>query len=433
MATVTQLTIKEDVLRALGRRDEAIAMLPVPLVTTAGGSTTTLVDTKLGRGTTQANKYDGRHIEITAAGSNVGEHAAVDDSGFNGTSTLTFSPALTSVADAATYLMYPLGLSGDLLKQLIDEVLRDTDGPHIHFPSMCPDSDLEGSTVGDWWGNVGADAPTTKEYTTTNTNRWVTEMIFGQQSLHVVESGADGGVKSDVFDVGDTESLVLSCFVHVVTGTLTISLYNETGSAVIGTAVTVDEPGWKEVRITEAVTAACERATVRFAGSANLDDFYVASPVIVQAQGSARHYELPSWFVAESQYAQARSLPLGLTSEDASTYVALSSSRMSVVASNEPSFLNDARGVLPFKVLLEATADGPVFLIVQRPFDVLTDNTTTTTCDRQYLRSRVIATILRDWGDAKEKAWSRRAMGRAELMGYNRQDISIRPNPPTTV
>jgi hypothetical protein len=432
MPTVTQLTVKQDVLRALGRRDEAIAMLPVPLVTTGGGSTTTLVDTKLGRGTTQANRYDGRQIEITAAGSNAGEHAAVDDKGFNGASTLTFSPALTSVADAATYLMYPLGLSGDLLKQIIDEVLRDTDGPHIHFPSMCPDSDLEGSSVADWWNDIG-DAPTVKAYVSSNTNRWVTEMLFGQQSLHVTESATSTGVKSDVFDVGDTETLVLSCFVHVVTGTLTISLYNETAGADIGTAVTVDEPGWKEVRIIETVTAACEQATVRFAGSAQNDDFYVASPVIVQAQGSARHYELPSWFVAESQYAQARSFPLGLSSEDANTYVALSASRMSVPASNEPTFLNDARGVAPFKVLLEATADGPVFLIVQRAFDTLADNTTTTTCDRQYLRSRVIATILRDWGDTKEKAWSRRAMGRAEVMGYNRQDISIRPNPPVSV
>ena len=57
-ATTTRLTIKQDALRVLSKRDEALAVLPIPLRTTAAGSTTTLTDTKLGRGTTQANRYD---------------------------------------------------------------------------------------------------------------------------------------------------------------------------------------------------------------------------------------------------------------------------------------------------------------------------------------------------------------------------------------
>lgn len=429
-ATVTRITIKQDALRVLAKRDEALAALPIPLVTTSAGSTTTLVDTKLGRGTTQANRYDARRVEITAAGSNAGEHAATDDGGFNGTSTLTFSPALTSVGDAATYLLYPLGLSGDLLAQLIDEVLRETTGPHIHFPTAVPDGDLEGTTVADWWGDIGADAPTTKEYATTSTNQWIAEQIFGARSLHIVESGADGGVKSDIFYVGDTESFVASFFVHVVSGTLTVSVYDETNSATIGTAVSIDEPGWKEVRFTEAVPAACESVSVRFKAAANTEEYYVSAPIIFQTTSGTHHYEMPSWFLADSQFRQALFLPLGVSSEDTGSYVALSAALKPVIG-NEPQFLNEARGINPFKTVLQATADGPVALLVERAFDALSDNTSTTNADREYMRSKVIATVLRDWGDAAFPGWARRARARAEAMGYNLREVRIEPNPVT--
>jgi hypothetical protein len=169
MATVTRLAMKQDVLRVLNKRDEALKALPVPLVTTSVGSTTTLIDTKLGRGTTNANKYDARHIEITAAGTNAGEHAAIDDGGFNGTSTATFSPALTSVGNAATYLMYPHGVSGDSLNEVADEILRQTDAPYVYFPSLVNDSAIETSAanLATNWPDVVAPGTTATELVVT--------------------------------------------------------------------------------------------------------------------------------------------------------------------------------------------------------------------------------------------------------------------------
>lgn len=507
MASTTRLVMKQDVLRVLNKRDEALAGLPIPLRTTTAGSTTTLLDSKLGRGTTQANRYDARAIEImsdvdaatitsssvadpsviTATGhgltvngqivtiaGHVGsvpdingehvityigadtfsipvavttggtggtvtenaDHVGVDDAGFNGTSTITFSPAtLVLPAIHTPYLMYPLGLAGDMLDEMIDEVLRNTKGPYMHFPSLCPDADLSESLVGNvanWWGDVGGDAPSTKEYATSSTNQWIAEQIFGARSLHIVESGADGGVKSDIFYVGDTESIVASFFVHALVGTLTAQVYDETNGATIGTAVSVDEPGWKEIRFTEAIPAGCESVSVRFAGSANLDEYYVSAPIIVQATSGTRPYELPSWLVSQSQVRRAFFLPLGVASADSGSYVAFSADLKPMVAPM-PTFVSEARGVNPFKVVLQATSDGPVALEVQREFGGLSVNTSTTNCHREYMRAKLVATILDRWGAPEHAKWNRRANAWARALDYNLHELRIEPNPTVAV
>ena len=500
-ATTTRLTIKQDALRVLSKRDEALAVLPIPLRTTAAGSTTTLTDTKLGRGTTQANRYDGRAVEIismlssttivsssvanpsvitaTAHGLTVSgqiviisghvgstpdingehvityvgadtftipvsvtvggtggtvtekaDHVGVDDAGFNGTSIVTFSPAVIVAPPTANpYLIYPQGLAGEMLEELIDEVLRDTTGPYIHFPTLVPDGDLSEAlvgNVGNWWNNI-SNALTTKEYVLTSTNQWNTQQIFGARSLHAKESGTSTGIKSDPFYVGDTEAFVASFFVQALAGTLTVLVYDETNSATIGTAVTIDEPGWKEVRFTEAVPAACESVSVSFSATATTGEYYVSAPLIFQVTTRTRPYDMPSWFVSESQIRQALFLPLGVSSEDAGSYVALSAALKPVVAPR-PTFLNEARGVNPFKIVLQATADGPMALLVERPFDVLSVNASTTTADREYMRSKVIATVLRDWGDSAYKTWAQRASERAQAMGYNLREMRVEPN-----
>lgn len=507
MPTVTRLVTKYDVLRVLNKRDASLKALPVPLFHTTAGTTTTVIDTKLGRGTTQANKYDARGIEImselsgvtitsssiadptvitTASAHGYGaglvhnvvisghigsvpdingeweatqtgastatipvnvttggtggtitelsDYVAVDDGGFNGTSTLTFSPALTVLAAVGVkYLLYPHGVSGDVLDRVADEILRQTDAPYHWFPSLVPDSDLSGSFVDDWWGDIGGDTPSTREYATTSTNRWVTQQIYGEQSLHIVESGTDGGVKSDAFYMGDTETVVVFCLVQALVGTLTVQLYDETNSATIGTAVTIDEPAWKEVRFQETIPASCEQVTMRFSGSANLDEYYVSSPIIVQATGTSRAYEAPSWLVSEAQVRQAFYMPQGVASEDSDTYVALSRRLQSALAPR-PTFINEARGVNPFKVVLEAVQSRPVGLEVTRGFDAFVHNATTTTCDRDYLVAAILARFYRDWDETADfRRWARRRRARELALGYNLKEVRIVPNELTTV
>ena len=112
----TYRDVEEDVVRELVKAlgDMSLANLPVPLSLTTGGTTTTVVDTKLGRGTRDANAYDGRAVIITqfASGAAVLRTVAqVITGGFNGTSTLTFAPAMgVAPANNQNYIMLPLGV-----------------------------------------------------------------------------------------------------------------------------------------------------------------------------------------------------------------------------------------------------------------------------------------------------------------------------------
>lgn len=429
---VTRTNLKYDITNWWNWRfDSVLGRMNMPLVTTsaaAGSSKLTLVDTVLGRGTVGANDYDGREIEImeTTTGSPaVGEAAAVDQGGFDQTSTLTFSPAMSDeVQSGIDYMLMERSLSAEKLNAAINAVLRGTHGPHLWFPSMCPDGDLEGGTVGDWWGDIGADTPGTREYATTSTNEWIVQQLFGGQSLHIVESGADGGVKSDVFYVGDTDQLLARFYVQALVGTLTVVMYDETNSADIGTAVSIDEPGWKEVRFSESVPAACESVSVRFKGSANNDEYYVSAPIIVQSR-RGHAYTAPSWFVSKSQYRQAIELPQGVASEDDASYIALSKAFRA--AAYEPKFLTEARGVNPLHIWARADT-APIALEVQRPFAELSTNAATTACDREYVMWKVIANLLRADDNADWRNFNRTAMARARAMGYGVRETRVREN-----
>ena len=423
MPTVTRLVVKQDCLRVLNKRDAALKVLPVPLVSTSGGSTTTLVDTKLGRGTTQNGKYDARAIEITG----VGEHAGVDDEGFDGTSTLTFSPALASVGDATTYLLYPPGVSGDMLDQVADEILRQTDAPYVYFPSLVNDSAIETAALATDWPDVVAPGGTATELVATSAN-----VLFGQQSIHGVADAAGQGWNSQTFDVHETETLMVSVFVRAAVGSVIVQLYNETAAEVVK-AVTIDEPAWTEIRFQETVPDNCEQMRIRVISAAASDDFYMAAPVIVQVTGDMRPYDAPSWFVSEEIVRYAFYMPQGRVSEDADSYVALSRQWRSAQAPR-PTFINEARGVNPFRILLRAVWSRPVGIVLSRGFDAFTDNTTTTTCDRDYLVAAIIARFYRDWDEVADfRRWARRRRARELALGYNLQEVRIIPNELVTV
>jgi hypothetical protein len=81
----TQLVeVEKDILAILAQEDSGVDRLPIPSRTTAAGTTTTLKDRVLGRGTGQANRFDSRLIEIiedtsaafSTAVTLTGEHAA---------------------------------------------------------------------------------------------------------------------------------------------------------------------------------------------------------------------------------------------------------------------------------------------------------------------------------------------------------------------
>lgn len=189
----TFLVTKQDVLRVLNKRDAAVAMLAIPSVTTLLGSTTVLNDDQLGFGTSQANKYDGRHIEIIeqvdspATGAAEGKTAGVDDAGFDLVDGLTLSPAVDNQINTGTnYLIYALGLSKRLLEDAINWVLARTEAPHLFRPSLVPDAALENDTIGTNWSTVGTPSTPAEYETPTDANT-----LLGERSIHAVADAGD--------------------------------------------------------------------------------------------------------------------------------------------------------------------------------------------------------------------------------------------------
>ncbi len=432
----TFLVTKQDVLRVLNKRDSALAGLAIPGVTTVIGSTTVLNDTLLGFGTSQANKYDGRHIEIIeqvdspATGAAEGKTAGVDDAGFDLTDGLTLSPAVDQQINTGTnYLMYGLGLSKSLLEEAINEVLRETQAPHLFRPSLIADAALDNASVDTNWTEV-ASLSTAMEYSATSPNT-----LLGAQSIHGVADAADEGWASDDIPVSDTETVLVSVFVKALVGSVSVQLYNVTGSSAIKEVV-IDEPNWTEVRFSEAVPAACKNVSLRVLSDASADDMLMSAHPVIQTT-SGRPYPMPSWLKSEAQIMGWISFPRGIASEDADSYIALGK-----MTAWEPdvSILRDVRAQHPFYLELEPKSPiDPVGLIAQREFDEITLGVTATTnstdvkADRAYMRSAVISKILRDLGDDAAPGWARAARVRAEQVGYGERDLIIEPTPPVAL
>jgi hypothetical protein len=426
---VTRLLIKQDVVRVLAKRDEVLAALPVPLLTTASGSTTTLKDTKLGRGSGQANRYDSRIIEIVS-GDNIGDIAGVDDAGFNGAETLTLSPAIISVANAVNYLMYPLGISPENVNEYLSAILRDTSGPTIYFPALNSDPMMDSSTTfADHWTDVGS--PTTTEFVTTEATTGTENIFLGEKSIQVNPAAAGDGIRTLTFDVHEGELLEVTCFVRAATGSVIVTLIDVTDSeaAVTPGAITIDEPAWTEINFSATVPNDCEQMYLQFTAVAASDDMYIGVPVAVQSR-SGRSHSMPSWFTHEDQFIEVDWMPQGRTSESDYSFVPLSDPTR---AHPSVTFIEDARAIHPMKVEFETAIGRPVYLVCTRGFDDITVDATDTPLDRQYAQARIVADILEDWGDAGAARWARRATRRGRLKGYIVQELRLEANPLVTV
>ncbi len=423
--SVSRAIIKQDVIRVLAKRDSVLANLPVPLLTTSPGSATTIVDTKLGRGTGQSNRFDGRAVEIIS-GTNDGDKSGIDDGGFNGTTTLTLSPDVTSTETAVDYLIYPLGLGPEVLEELLSEILRDTRGPHYWFPSLVGDPDLTNSssyTDDTDWNTVGT--PSTGPIFDTG----AANVFLGERSVRVVADAADEGFESLSINVTETETILVSVYVKVAVGSMDVVLYDVTGATAI-TTVVVDEPAWTQVRFSGAVPAASELLSIRFLSNANLDDFYVSAPIVLQATAE-RWYDAPSWLSYSSQIRQARYLDVNVSAVTANTFVPLSGRPKGL---EMPGLLEMSRGVHQVKVAgLQAADNRPVYFDVIRNFDDVTTNAGTTVADRQYLRDALVAAVLKNWDDSQYPVWARRAGNRAHALGYNPRELVMESNPKVLV
>lgn len=426
--------IKQDILRIMNQRDESLANLPIPLTATSDGAVGTIITTQLTRGSGQVSRFDARQGEwFTDTGTNgpgIGFKFAVDDAGFTAsTGTLTVSPDAGAASDSGDdFVLYSLGLSPEYVEEHINEVLRETRGPHIYFPSLFNDANMEVTSLISW---PNLTEPTG---TTTNQNTTGAHNLMGGRSIHFISGAADEGFRSLDVAVHERESMVFSCFLKVPAGTIDVQIFDTTNSADIKT-VTVDEQAWTQVSFTFAVPDDCEQLRLRIQSNASGDEVYLGANVILQSL-SGNTYSLPNWWDSATQINSWGYMPLGKNSEDADSYVALSQPWM---AHSYVQVVEDGRALHPFRLILKSSdTRAPVFVNVQREFSEITmgtagSNATSTPIDREFIKYRTVANIMRDMGDETFRGWNKLANNRAVSKGYHRRGVWIDPNPVVAV
>lgn len=408
IAAWTRLNIKQDIVRHFALRDDVAFRPPVPVTSSGTISGGSLVDTRLGLGTTDANAYDGYLIEFLTNGA----LAAVDNAGFDGTSTLTYSP---DVGGGTQYIMYPRDLTPEIIHEGIDEVLRNTEGEHVWLPSLVPDADLDDGTYGNNWTDVGTPS-TGGELVTVAAN-----VFLGPRSLHYIADAAGEGIRSASFSVTENEMLNIWVTSKANVGSSQIVLYNVSAGSNLR-PVTHDEPDWTTVRFNEPVADNMELAQIRMLSAAASDDVFISAFVTVQS-ASERSYDAPSWLMRQEQILRAVRWEPGVVSEEDDSYLALSG-RMREV--QPPELLRSDLAVHPAKVRLKGTTIGdPIALIVMREFDPLATDSTTTHCNREFVVQKTIANIKTDRGELDAVKFHRRAARIARVRGYGQRAIRM--------
>ena len=435
MPTTTFLNLKYDIWRAFAHQDEALEGFALPLVTSGtAADKTTVTDTSLTRGTSGGvNMYDYRQVEIVEAetgGPAVGETSWVTNGGF-ASNALTVSPAFSDEVQTDTnYILWPRGLTRQMVEDEINNVLIHTYGPGLWVPSMVPDSDFTlSTTLADYWADTGSITTTDFDASVlSGTTAPVT--LLGEKAIKVVSAAANGGVVSDAFYATEREQLLVSVVTSCTTDLCYVGLYNVTSSASVK-SVTVDEPAFTEVRFDCTAPDNMESGQMRFLGTANGSTFYISPPVVVQSY-AGHQYPAPSWLVDRSQVSHAVYLREGYQSEDANSYIALSGG---VRPAPMPQFLRGARDLNPLHVQFRASGRGPLALVCTRPFASMSADTDTTLCDREYIVNKVIANIRKNRGEPRYRQYkddgqgwgqyARMASNAARASGYGGRELHI--------
>lgn len=419
-ATTTTLTVNSTAEILAGDILEIGTTLEKVLVR-AVASATTLTVTRGYQGTTATATTGAETVRLDP----FGFVTAVADAGLASDGAVTVSPVLWTAArvagepyGAGSFLMYPKGLQPETLTGGINSVLRNTDAPHIWFPSLVTDSDFASNDVANW---AEALATTTIAFATT-----AAEILFGERYLSIGTNATGEGVKSTAFKVTNNENLLVSTHVGFAGTTvgegISVSLYNETTSAATKTAGTVNERTLTEVRFREAVPTTARSMSVRWtAAGATSIVFSVSPPVVVQSD-RRRTYVTPSWFIRENQVRNVLAFQQGYASDVSDSYISLSEPARTV---SDLNFYRSDRDANPLRVEFCNYGDDPIGFEVMRPFSELSYDTATTNADLTYVSVKTVANILKYRGDDRWRGFAVQAAKRAQALGYGNREVTI--------
>lgn len=429
--TVSLQSLLVDIWRVFSAQDDATQGLTAPLLTsTIGGAATGLRDASLKRGTLTVDRYNGLCVTIledVASGPEPLEDSWVADGGFDGTDALTVSPAFSATTQTGTdYLLWPPGLSGNMVKDEIDRVLRKTDAPYLWIPSLIPDADFDSADVTNWAAFGSVD---TREFVTTAPTASANPYLLGERALHLIGDDDEGAQSLPAF-VTENEQLHVSVVGHAVSGSsYEVRLYDNTAGATIKAVTALRQQHFTEARFTESVPADCRSIRILALSEGTDFEFYIQPQVVVQS-ALDRLYLLPSWLASPSQVEGAVYVRQGHPSEAADSFVAYSEEWMEAPL---PEYARGDRFLNPGHVRLQGGSE-IIGLRCQRPFSAITvtANTSlsgiTTPADREYVVAKVVANLKKR---RREDDWSQFALEGERLrrsLRYGENNVTLRQN-----
>ena len=421
-AATTTLTVSStaeirsgDILE-LGTTLEKVLVRAVP-------SGTTLTVTRGWQGTTAAALSGGETVRYDP----IGWVTGVDDGGFAAGGVLTVSPNFAvATYGAGSFLMYPKGYHPDYIVEKMQAVLRNTEGPHIWFPSLVPDSDFSENDTSNW-PDVGT--PGTKEFSTLPLESYD---FFGERYLSFQTNASDEGFSSSAFPVHEGENLLVDAVVLGFTSgagagaSMQVQLYDAIGLTVLKAVTDLGERTAVEVRFREVVDTDVYSASVRFLSDDAVNSTKrVFAPIIVQSD-RRRYYPGPSWLTRQSQIVGSIRLPQGYTSDVADSYIPFGELVRTELGID---FIRSDRDVNPVRVGFSNPGNDPIGLVVQRAFSELAGDNSTTNCDKDYVAFKTVSNILRDRKDSAWRHWAGRASKQARKFGYGGREISVEERP----
>jgi hypothetical protein len=346
----------------------------------------------------------------------------IDNGGFAAGGILTVSPNFAADPAAVTggpyaagsFFLYPKGLHPDYVIERLNTVLRNTDSPHLWYPSLITDSDMSSNDVTNW----DIVAAGTRVFTTT-----AGDILYGERALTITAPATDDGVETEDFDVTENEQMIVLVHVRVTAGSGKVILRRVTATAAdLKTVTILNERVYTDVFFRETVPDGMIQAAIRVLG-AEATSTIILSPHVVVQSDRRRAYAVPSWWTRENQLKEIVEYVPHYSSDVADSYISLSSQQYAMMNYD---FLRSDRDANPLRVEFANCGSYPIGFLVQRPFAELPGDSSTTVCDKDYAAFKTVSNILRDRQDNSWKHWAARAANRAKMLGYGVRELVVR-------
>lgn len=259
------------------------------------------------------------------------------------------------------------------LRSAINRCLRNLSYVTIAPLTLVTDGDMETSGVTNW---------TATSATASKLTSGANLVLYGTQSLRVLNSGANGRVQSATMFVVPSTSYLLQVRVRAVVGTANLIAYDVTNSADIESDTWANE-GWGTISFGFTIPATCERLAIRLSGVGASDDTYWDNVILLR--NNAREIPLPSWLAGLDQI-RAFYTDINQDKFDRDSFSKLHEYdiRHDFTNPNQSYWLNIPSGII-YPLWIEAT----------RPFSALTLKTDTTLCDRELVSLGGTVELLR--------------------------------------